>query len=189
MANNTASNVSTGKPKASGAVFVAPKGTTLPTDATTELGATFKCLGYVSENGLKNNNDMDISAIKAWGGMIVYRSLNELNDAFSLALIESKNIEVLKAVYGDNNVTQNGDVTKVEVKAEDPQERVWVFDLALRGGVAKRIVVEDGAVTAREEITYNDSDAIAYGITVSAYPDANGSTHTEYIEGAEGPSF
>ena len=187
---NTATNVSTGKPKIAGAVFVAPKETTLPTDATTALDATkFVCLGYVSEDGLTNNNDMDVSAIKAWGGAIVYRSLTELDDNFALTLIESENEDVLKAVYGDSNVTQNGDITKVEVKAEDPQERVWVFDLALRGGVAKRIVVEDGAVTAREEITYNDSDAIAYGITVSAYPDANGSTHTEYIEGAEGPSF
>lgn len=182
MANNTAANVSTGKPKASGAVFCAPKGTALPTDATTALSSAFVCLGYVSEDGLKNNNDMDISAIKAWGGMIVYRSLNELNDAFSLALIESENTDVLKAVYGDANVTEEGGVTKIVVKAEDPQERVWVFDLALRGGVAKRIVVEDGAVTAREEIAYNDSDAIAYGITISAYPDAQGSTHTEYIE-------
>ena len=183
MANNTASNVSTGKPNTSGAVFVAPKGTTLPTDATTPLGPEYICLGYVSEDGLNNSNEMDVSSIKAWGGMIVYRSLNELDDSFSLALIESENVDVLKAVYGDSNVTvdASGNI-KVVVKAEDPQERVWVFVLALRGGRAKRIVIEDGAVTAREQIVYNDSDAIAYGITVSAYPDANGSTHTEYIE-------
>ena len=100
-----------------------------------------------------------------------------------LALIESENIDVLKAVYGDANVTTSasGDIS-VSVKADDPQEKIWVFELSLRGGRAKRIVIPDGAVTARETITYNDSDAIAYGITVSAYPDANGNTHKEYIE-------
>jgi hypothetical protein len=185
MGNNTATNVSTGKPKITGAVFVAPQGTSLPTDATTSLGSAFTCLGYVSEDGLTNNNEMDVSAIKAWGGMIVYRSLTELNDNFALTLIESENTDVLKTVYGDSNVTvdASGNV-KVDVKAEDPQEKIWVFDLALRGNRAKRIVIPDGAITAREAITYNDSDAIGYGITVSAYPDSNGKTHIEYLEGA-----
>jgi hypothetical protein len=179
---NTATNVSTGKPNISGAVFAAPIGTTLPTDATTALDNAFVCLGYVSEDGLTNNNEMDVSTIKAWGGAIVYRSLTELDDNFALTLIESENIDVLKAVYGDANVTTANGTTKVEVIAEDPQEKVWVFELALRGGKAKRIVIPDGAVTAREAITYNDSDAIGYGITVSAYPDADGKTHIEYLE-------
>lgn len=183
---NTATNVSTGKPNISGAVYVGAIGTaTLPTDATTALDSTkYTCLGYVSEDGLEANNEMDVSEIKAWGGAIVYRSLNGLDDTFSLSLIESKNVDVLKAVYGDSNVTVDADdnVT-VNVVAEDPQEKIWVFELALRGGKAKRIIIPDGAVTAREPITYNDSDAIAYGITVSAYPDSTGKSHIEYIEG------
>lgn len=180
---NTATNVTTGKPNISGAVYVAPIGTTLPTDATTALDNAFVCLGYVSEDGLENNNDMNVSAIKAWGGMIVYRSLNELDDNFVFTLIESENTDVLKAVYGSNNVTvdASGNVT-VAVKADDPEENVWVFELALRNSRAKRIVIADGAITAREAITYNDSDAVGYGITVSAYPDANGETHKEYLE-------
>lgn len=183
---NTATNVSTGKPNISGAVYVAPLGTAVPTSPTSTLDpAVYTCLGYVSEDGLENSNEMDVSVIKAWGGMIVYRSLTELDDSFSLALIESENVDVLKAVYGDSNVTTtaSGDI-KVDVKADDPQEKVWVFELSLRGGRAKRIIIPDGAVTAREAITYNDSDAIAYGITVSAYPDADGKTHHEYVEQA-----
>lgn len=186
---NTATNVSTGKPQISGGVWVAPLGTTVPTDAKTALGAAFKCLGYVSDDGLENNNEMDVSQIKAWGGAIVYRSLTELNDNFGLALIESENIEVLKSVYGDSNVKEvtvgSGDdehtEIEIDVVAEDPQEKVWVFELALRGGKIKRIVIADGAVTSREAIKYSDDEAIAYGITVSAYPDSNGCTHKEYI--------
>lgn len=180
---NTATNVSTGKPNISGAVYVAPMTATLPTDATTALGADYVCLGYVSEDGLENNNELDVSEIKAWGGNIVYRSLNGLDDTFSLSLIESENVDVLKNVYGDANVTvdANDNVT-INIVAEDPQEKIWVFELAMRGGRAKRIVIPDGAVTARETITYNDSDAVAYGITVSAYPDSTGKTHVEYLE-------
>ena len=187
---NNAMNVSTGKPNIAGAVFCAPMGTAVPEDATSELDSAFRCLGYVSDEGLESENEMDVSAIKAWGGAIVYRSLTELDDNFALALIESENVDVLKSVYGDKNVTEievedaPGEThteTKIEVIAEDPQERVWVFDLALRGSKRKRIVIPDGAITSREAIIYNDEDPIAYGITVSAYPNAAGSTHKEYI--------
>lgn len=182
---NTATNVTTGKPNISGAVFTAPIGTTVPTDATTPLDPAFVCLGYVSEDGLGNNNELSVEAIKAWGGNIVYRSLTEMNDEFSLALIETENVDVLKTVYGEDHVTvdASGNVA-VDVVAEDPKERVWVFELALRGNRAKRLVIPDGAITSREEITYNDSDPVAYGITISAYPDENASTHKEYLEGA-----
>lgn len=181
---NTAGYVTTGKPKIAGGVWVAPKGTVLPTDATTALSDDFVCLGYVSEDGLENNNEMDVSAIKAWGGNIVYRSLTELTDEFGLTLIETENVDVKKTVYGENNVEVDGsgNVT-VNVVAEDPVERVWVFELSLRNSKSHRIVIPDGAITSRDTITYNDSDAVAYGITVSAYPDATGKTHVEYTEG------
>ena len=180
---NISRNVSTGKPKISGAVYRAPLGTSVPTDATTALSSAYIALGFVSEDGLENENEMEVSEIKAWGGVIVYRSLDGLTDNFKLTLIESKNVNVLKAVYGDSNVTVDASGNAhVAVKAEDPVEAVWVFELALRGGVAKRIVIPDGAITARDAITYNDSDAIGYGITISAYPDSNGKTHDEYLE-------
>lgn len=180
---NTATNVTVGKPNVSGAVYRAPLGTTLPTDATTALGSAFVSLGYVSEDGLSNNNELSVEATKAWGGNIVLRSLTEMNDEFSLTLIETKNVDVLKAVYGDDNVTVDvSDNVTVNVIAEDPVEAVWVFELALRGGIARRIVIPDGAITSRDEITYNDSDAVGYGITISAYPDADAKTHVEYTE-------
>lgn len=181
---NTATNVSTGKPKIAGAIFRAPLGSTLPTDPTSALDDAFVCLGYVSEDGVENANDMDVSSIKAWGGVIVYRSLNGLDDNFKFMLIESENVDVLKAVYGNNNVTVDGSGNiHTEVKADDPVEAAWVIDLALRNGKSRRIVISDGAITARDAITYNDSDPIGYAVTVSAYPNANGKTHDEYQEG------
>lgn len=189
MANNNATLVTTGKPKLSGAIFRAPLGTPLPTKADDVLDPAFVCLGYASEDGVENLNEMNVSAIKAWGGMIVYRSLDELTDNFVFKLIESENIEVKKTVYGDSNVTVDSDGNAhVEVKADDPQEAVWVFLMALRGNVEQMIVIADGAITSRESIKYNDSDPVAYGVTVSAYPDTNGKTHDEYYKGLATPT-
>lgn len=183
---NTATNVSTGKPNIAGAVYVGAIGSvTVPTDASTTLGTGFTCLGFVSEDGLANENDLNFADIKEWGGATVYRSLTEMNDNFKLALLESENADVLKAVYGDSCVTVNssGDIS-VDVKAIDPTEKVFVFELALRGNRKKRIVIPTGSVTERETITYKADEAIQYGITITAFPDANGTTHKEYIEGA-----
>lgn len=180
---NTATYVSTGKPRLTGGVWVASRTATIPTDAISPLSSDYRCLGYVSEDGVSNSNELDTSEIKAWGGNIVYRSVNGMDDTFVLALIETGNVEVLKAVYGDNNVSVDADGNiSVNVVAEEPQELIWIFEIVLRGGKAKRIVIPDGAITSRDEITYNDSDPIAYKITVSAYPDAAGKTHAEYIE-------
>ena len=44
MTNNNTANVAAGKPKVNGAIFVAPVGSTLPTDASTVLDEAFKNL-------------------------------------------------------------------------------------------------------------------------------------------------
>ena len=52
MTNNNTANVAAGKPKINGAIFVAPVGATLPTDASTVLDAAFKNLGFISDDGV-----------------------------------------------------------------------------------------------------------------------------------------
>lgn len=179
--SNNASNVSFGKPKATGAVFVAPAGTTLPTDATTALNAAFKGLGYVSEDGLVNSVETDTENVNAWGGDLVLVGQTTFMETFMVNLIET-NPEALKVYYGEDNVTVNGDsITITQNSAQLPNVSV-VFEIVLTGGRIKRIVVPNAQIVDRRgEITYVDGEPIAYPVLFQAYPDANGNSHTEYI--------
>ena len=179
---NTATNVSTGKPNKSGAIFFAPLGTTLPTDADAAKDAAFVALGYVSEDGLTNDNSPESSQIKAWGGDTVLKPFTGKEDTFKFTLIEALNVNALKLVYGDSNVT--GDLTNgisIKSAAEDLDYHSFVIEMVLNGAI-KRIVIPSAKVTEVGDITYADGEAIGYDTTLSAVPDAAGGTHYEYIK-------
>lgn len=177
-----ATNVSVGKPKVSGAVHWAPIGTTLPTSAVEALNASFVELGYVSEDGLTNNNSPESDTVKAWGGDTVLTLQTDRPDTFALTLLEAMNEDVLKTIYGSANVIKDGsgNIT-VKATAGEMPSGAWVFDMILKGGRAKRIVVPNGTISELGEITYKDDEAVGYNITITDVPDTNGVYHYEYI--------
>ena len=179
---NIASNVSAGKPKSTGAIWVAPKGTDLPVSTGEELNAAFKCLGYVSDAGVVNSTALTVNKIKAWGGDTVLVILASKEDTYKFTLIEAKNIEVVKFVYGADNVSGTLETGMTIVANNQPMDEVsLVIDMIMSDNTAKRVVIPTASISNVGDITYSDGGAIGYETTLDCIPDSDGNTHYEYV--------
>jgi len=185
MAKNDSSLASVAKPVAAGAISSGTTKTTLPIDATTDLATGFVKLGYVSEDGLTNGIDTDVENIKAWGGDTILTVRTSRTETFKFTLVQALDVDVLKEVYGQDNVT--GDLTTgitVKHNGKELPRRAFVIDMLMTGNAVKRIVVPFGQVTNVGEVTYVDGSAVGYETTVTCFPDAQGNTVYEYIKKA-----
>ena len=158
---NTVSNVGVGKPKVGGAVFVAPKGTALPTSASEELNEAYKCLGYISEDGITVSESREKSV--------------------KFTAIESENETALKVRYGTANVTK-GELGALTVKHNSVELDHWamVIDMATSKDRVTRLCYPDAYASETEDITYKDSESIGLGVTMACLPGDDGDVCKEY---------
>lgn len=166
---NTVDYVSTGKPAGVGAIWRAPKGTTLPATVDATLDAAFKCLGYCSEDGYTQSTSISTENLKAWGGDIVDTPQTEKIETHKFKAIESLNVDVLKAAYGDDNVSGTA-ATGITVRhnANDQKACVYVVDMILRDGGKQRTVIPNAKLTNLGDVVYKDNEATGYEMTFTA---------------------
>lgn len=179
----TATNVTNAKAGLTGPIYWAPIGTALPTTPDTTLNTAFVALGFVSEDGVSNDNSPESSQTKTWGGYTVLNTQTDRPDTFKFKLLESLNADLLKVLYGENNVTvgSNGEIS-VKVTADDMAHGAWVIDSILQDGKKERIVIPNAAVSALGTIARKDSEPISYEVTITAVPDTDGAYHYQYVK-------
>ena len=179
MANNSA-NVSAAKPGVKGAIFWAPVGTDMPTDASTDLGEAFESVGYVSEEGLTEKETRSYQNHKAWGGDRVKTSQTEYAKSYSFKMIET-NETTMKIRYGtDNVVASNGKVTMVKHNAKELPEGVWVIEMIIAGKIVRKVMPK-GKIEEIGDIAYNDGDLVEYDVTLGLLPGDDGDCEKTYF--------
>src|SRR5690606_29492691 len=122
-----------------------------------------------------------------WGGDIVKVVQSEFSVTYSFTFYESINADVLKAVYGDDNVastaadTTHGNQHAIQVKSDQLPRGPWLFEVK-DGDARIRIHVPVGQITTVGEVTYSDESVIGYPVTVEAFADSNGVQAYTYID-------
>lgn len=181
-------NVFTGAPDqlTTGAILRAPLGTALPTTVDGTLDPAFKDGGYIGTDGLKLTPTTTTESIKDWNGSTIRDVLSEFAASLAWTYLELST-EALKAYFGDTNVTTTaatltaGTKQSIKLNAVDLPTMSWAFKI--KDGVRKvLIVVPQGKVTERGEITFTKTSAVALPVVMSTYPDANGNNVYIYTD-------
>lgn len=187
MVPNNKDNITIGLPKANGAVFWAPAGTTLPADADTALSSDFINLGFITDDGLTATISEEGDDIVAWGRDKVARSQTSYSKNYTFNLLETSRESALQFVYGIDNVTVGVD-GEIEIdETGDPLPRgILVCDTIQNNGGAtpriKRQIAGDAQFIDRSgDNVHNNSDAVAFPVSVEAYkfPVAGKSMYTK----------
>lgn len=178
MANNSA-NITSTNPADGGELHRAPLGSTLPADAVTDLDVAFNGLGFTGEDGFVITQNRSTEDKRAYGGDVVYSLQTEYGVSVQVTVYESQNAEVLKTVFGDDNVTVAGGNTTVTYNKKRLPRSVFVSDHITDQGLLRQ-VMPIGQVTEVGDITLVHTDILMYQLTITAYPDENGNYMYEY---------
>jgi hypothetical protein len=158
-----------------GGVYTAPEGTAIPTTVEGALDGAFAEVGYVSEDGLTQSIGADITDIKAWQNGDVVRKIQTSHDlTFAFTMIETSSV-TLEAYYG------NYTAGTVEITGDQLPHGPWVLSV-IDGDAVIRIVIPDGQVTERGDISYVNGDAVGYPVTISCFPDVSGVKAYMYLD-------
>lgn len=184
MALGNTKDVLVGIPDNSGGLWVADlieETSSLPTADSSLADAGFKPVGFIGEDGVTEANDRDTDKIKAWGGDTVRVIQNDHTITYSFTFLELGNADVLKLIYGDENVEVNGDQVVVKKNSDVLPHKSWAIEVFDRGADRKvRLVVPDGQITETGERNFTHSDVISMEVTIEAFVDADGNKGYEY---------
>lgn len=183
MAGTSSKNVAVGKPNlaVSGGLLVAPTGTERPATHAGPYDAAYVSVGYVSTDGVVETSERSTEEIRAWGGQKIRTVQTEFGTTLALTLIESRNAEALKLVFGDDNV-DTSTAGEIVIKRNEKvlPHRQFIIDM-LDGENSRHLDVGYGQVTEVGDISYVDGEAISYELTISCDPDDNGDTLVERV--------
>lgn len=172
---NDKGNITIGLPKAGGAIYFAPAGTALPSDANTSLSGAYVNLGYVTEDGVTLNTAEESDTIKAWGPETVMVNQTDYTETVTFNLLETIKPAVLQYMRGSANVDIGVDGSiKSGTTGEQLPHGIIVVDTIQNNGSANpryhRIVYGDCQVSDRSgDQTYNNSDPVTFPVTITAF--------------------
>jgi hypothetical protein len=120
------------------------------------------------------NWDDSVDTIVAWQNATTVRSATTASTGtMGWTMIES-NGYVLQTFHRGSTMTESpAGNFRLDVKPVVADPKVWVLHV-IDGTKLIRIVVGNGEITERGEVTYKNGQPIGYPVTLSCYPDSNG---------------
>lgn len=166
-----------------GAVAVAPIGTTAPADAKTALPNAWDTGGYVDENGISLTVTRSTTPIRDWSKATIRNLLSEFSGAITVGFLQVDEFAAQR-MFGASNVTKTaatssaGEQIKISIGSELPPIEAWCF--SMKDGEARiRVYVPRGQMTDVNQIDYRPDTGNVVGGTLQCYDDGTG--HCAYV--------
>lgn len=146
-----------------GEVYVAPAGTTAPTDATTALPSDWVGLGITSTDGVQFSMSRDTSDIDGWQMSKIRVVTNSEPVTIEFELMETTT-EALTAAFGGGTVSGTTSKTFTPPKEGENAIRSCVVEFK-DGDVTYRYVFPRVQVEGDISFSLTRTDAVAYSVT------------------------
>lgn len=159
-----------------GEIYVAPVGTTLPTNTTTSLNAAFVELGYASEDGVTLNRSQTITDIPVWQSRYPARRIVEsevMSASFALRQWNRGTTEL--ALGGEVASLGSGNFKLTPLPVDDAIDtRVLVVDWHDGDDKDYRLVIPRCVVTETGDIQIARTGAADLPVTLSVLAEEGG---------------
>jgi hypothetical protein len=150
------------------AVYVGPKGTTLPTTLAAPA-AGFADLGWLSEDGTEITRETSSSDFTAWqGGTIVRSKVSGVKDTIKVTCLEETAITLGLYYPGATSATATGVTTLTIPGGSKSNEKALVVDF-LDDTVTKRYAIPRAEVTSVGAVAQKNTDMTMYEFTFTIY--------------------
>ena len=166
-------DVNLGVGNAAGYFYHAPKNTALPASPLAELGTGWEEVGYVAQGGITWHNGRTATPLKDWANKI-RRQLQEDSTGTVEVPIISTTAEVLKTLFGEDNVTEaaatatHGKLVSVDVEEGVVSEEEAFLFIMKDGDDALMLGTTSGLITDVADINFAANEAITWSATISA---------------------
>lgn len=157
---------------ATGMFYHAPKGTALPDFPTTPASTAWVEVGYISEDGITWHHGRSAEPLKDWSNSIRRQIQSDATGTVAAPIISTTE-EVLKTLFGENNVTTttattaHGATIGIEVKEGVMSDEEAFLFLMKDGDDSFMLGTTSGFVTTLDDIAFAPGSPITWNATIS----------------------
>lgn len=174
MAVNVANAFVANPPIDGGVYFNGPLGAKLPTTADEALDSKFVDHGAVGEDGFNVNPKRESSTEKMFGGEDWVDIQTSYTEEATITLLEDDNINVIKSIYGDENVVETPADSNNGLRRTiyHTQKRLPIKSHVLKavdGEKRKVIVIPRGRISSVEKTADVHSASTKYNVTITCF--------------------
>lgn len=159
-------------------VYIAATGATAPTNVTSSWPYAWTAVGLLDgEAGFAESREEESNEIYAWGGLLVKKTKSKHKRTIKFTALEDNATVFALVNPGSTRDTVDG-VTTSAVKVPSSAEFAIGFETR-DGDTTKRRIVKRAEVESIGEVVESESGLTVYEITVTIYPETNGTLYTE----------